>query len=131
MERYLVTFEFRYNDAPNGNMSGYKEKIITIGVFDDFNDACDAGNKVLMEMEDQFKMHVFPSGTTAKKERFSKDGGCFNTKKTLISNLAYLNTPFSFYAKITTLKHDNLKDTIKSISEAGERYKNYKLSFSE
>lgn len=131
MERYLVTFEFKYNDAPIGNFSGYKDKTITIGVFNDFNDACHAGNEALMEMESQFKMHVFPSGAEAKKERFSEDGGCFNTKKTLISNLAYLNTPFSFYAKITTLKHDDLKETIKNIIEAGERYKDYKISLSE
>jgi len=37
-----------------------KTKTATIGVYDDFDDACKSGNKLLEEMESKFELHVFP-----------------------------------------------------------------------
>jgi len=127
MEKYLVTIEFRYRDKPkNENDCSYKSKTITIGVYDTFNEACENGNNILEVMESKFKLHVFPSGEKAKKERFSKNGGSFKSKKALITNLAYLQTPFQFFAQIKTLKYTNTNESIDDIVTAIKRYKHSK-----
>jgi len=85
-------------------------------VFDDFDNACLEGNKLLENLESKFPLHVFPNGKgVAKKERFSKNGGCFGSKLTLITDLAYLKTPFTFYAKITTLNYEDINSIIDGI----------------
>ena len=132
MEKFLVNIEFRYSDAPKDERySTIKNKTITIGVYDDFDEACKNGNIALEHLESRFKLHVFPSGAKASKERFSKKGGCFGSKKTLISDIAYLKTPFRFFAKITTLKHDPVKSTIDSVLESVDRYREYKKTEKE
>lgn len=116
MKKYLVTIEFRYTSkreySSGGNM--HVNKTITIGVFDDFDMAISEGNKQMEVLESKFKIHTFPQGNEAKRERFSKNGGCFNNPNTLITNLAYLKTPFQFYAKIATLHYE---DTVQAIEE--------------
>lgn len=130
MKKYLLTIEFRYYDKPKSDIdSDYKSKKITIGVFDDFDQACRSGNSLMEDLESKFELHVFPKGKgTAVKERFSKNGGCFGGKKNLISNLAYLSTPFDFYAKITTLNYDSVDDTINEVINARKRYEEYRLT---
>jgi hypothetical protein len=127
MESFLVTIEFRYSDKPDSHDSTSRNKKVTIGVYDTFDEACIGGNKLMETLESKFPLHVFPNGRgTAKKERFSKNGGCFGSKHVLISNLAYLKTPFVFYAKITTLKKTPVDDTINSVVNSVNRYKEYK-----
>lgn len=125
MEKHLVTIEFRYDDADEFDVR-YKSRTVTIGVYDDFDEACKEGNKVLENLESKFELHKFPQGHYAPKERFSKNGGCFGGKKNLITNLAYLKTPFDFYAKITTLKYNIIDDVIIEACEAADRYRKYK-----
>tara|TARA_R110001632_G_scaffold230981_1_gene368944 strand:+ start:294 stop:695 length:402 start_codon:yes stop_codon:yes gene_type:complete len=130
MEKYLVTIEFRYSDAPR-HEDDYtsKNKEVTVGVFDDFDNACLEGNKLMENLEGKFPLHVFPNGKgTAKKERFSKNGGCFGSKKNLITNLAYLKTPFEFYAKITTLKYGDIDTIIGDVNDSTKRYKKHILA---
>lgn len=128
MEKYLVTIEFRYNAAPR-HEDDYtsREDKVTIGVYDDFEEACTHGNLLMENLESKFKLHVFPNGQGAAKERFSKNGGCFGSKYTLITNLAYLKTPFEFYAKITTLKYGDINDVINDVVKSTKTYKAYKL----
>lgn len=121
MTKELVTIEFRYMDN-----TGYGNKKITVGVFDTLDEAIIEGNKVLEIFENKFKLHVFPKGYSAAKERFSKSGGCFGSANRLITNLAYLQTPFGFYAQIKTLKYGDVEQTISDVLEAIERYKIYK-----
>lgn len=93
MTKELVTIEFRYHDKPKGEHdSNYKSKTITIGVFDTIEEAIIEGNKALELLESKFKLHAFPKGDKAAKERFSKNGGCFGNAKKLVTNLAYLQT---------------------------------------
>ncbi len=127
MDKYLVKIEFRYSDAPKSESRGTSNsKTITIGVYDSFDEAIEKGNKTLERLESKFDIHTFPDGRKAKKERFSKNGGCFGTANTLVTNLAYLKTPFEFYAKITTLKHLNLDEVIPDLIEAKKRYISFK-----
>jgi len=132
-EKHLVTIEFRYSDAPR-HEEDYtsRTKKVTIGVYDDFDEACKNGNALLEKLEGKFDLHVFPNGKgKAQKERFSKNGGCFGSKKNLITNLAYLKTPFDFFAKITTLKYDSIDESIDEVVESVKRYRDYKISEEE
>lgn len=123
--KYLLTLEFRFTSVNKDKTDkNYNNKTITIGVFDSFDDACKEGNKNLEIMESRFSLHKFPQGHSAPKERFSKNGGCFNSRNTLITNLAYLKTPFQFYFKITDLNYQNIEsfinDTLSSVNEYRE-----------
>lgn len=113
ISKFLVTIEFRYTDFVDDDTK-YKIKVLTIGVYDCFNDACLNGNNILEVMENKFELHTFPDGTKANKERLIK-------KNQLISNLAYLKTPFQFYLKITELKYDEIEQTIDEVLSATER----------
>jgi len=125
MTKELVTIEFRYNDAPKGDYdSDYKSKKITIGVFDTLDEAIIAGNKALEVFEQRFKLNP----NYNRKERFSKNGGCFGEPQRLISALGYLKTPFDFYAKITKLTYADVHKTINEVLEAVKRYKNHENS---
>ena len=127
MTKELLTIEFRYCDVPKGEYdSGHQSKKITLGVFDTLEEAIIEGNKALEMFEKHFKLHTFPDGRNAKKDRFSKTGGCFGSANRLISPLAYLQTPFDFYAKITKLTYADVEQTIAEVLEANKRYKEYK-----
>ena len=127
MKRYLLTIEFRYSDAPKfEDSSSSRNKKVTIGVFDNYDTAAIEGNKAMEEFEKHYKLHTFPNGRVATKERFSKKGGCFGCEKNLISPIAYLQTNFDFYAKIETLHYLDLEETIKEVNECTNRYFNYK-----
>ena len=123
MTKELLTIEFRYHDVPKGEYdSEYKSKTITIGVFDTLEEAIVAGNKAMEVFEDYFKLNPHYN----RKERFSKNGGCFGYPKRLITRLGYLYSPFEFYAKIEQLTYVDVDQTIIEVLEAGKRYIEYK-----
>ena len=101
MKEYLVTIEYRFNGEPDSFGSHYRSKIDTIGIFKDIKNAVIAGNGVLKQIEERF-------GLYGSKSRLAE-----NNK--LISNLGYIETPFTFYLKITTLEYNNVANTIDSI----------------
>ena len=116
MNKYLVQIQFRYNS--------YESKTRTIGVYETFEEACEHGNNLLKQLESRFPIHVFPdSGREAEKERFSLNGGAFRSKNVLVTDLAYLKTPFSFFAKISTLNYEPVDSTIDTILEEIKRRK--------
>jgi len=122
MTKELLTIEFRYSDVAKGEHdSDYKTKRITIGVYDTLDEAIVEGNKALEVFEKHFKLN--PNWNT--KDRFSKNGGCFGEPKRLITALAYLQTPFDFYAKITKLTYGDVDETIGEVLEAVKRYNEY------
>ena len=106
--KYLVSIEFRYTvptkEGDDEYTLHYGNKIITIGVYDNIITAIDNGNKVLEILEYSFKLNPHYN----VRRRFSK-------KDTLISNLAYLETPFEFYAKITPLEYDDVSSIIADV----------------
>lgn len=114
MDKHLLSIEFRYH-VIDEDQRVFKSQEVTMGIYDTFDDACFNGNKLLETLEEQFEFHKFPDGKSASKERFSKNGGPFGTKKNLITNLAYLKTPFEFYAKIKTVKYLPIDKTIDDI----------------
>src|SRR5574338_314108 len=90
-EKFLLTIEVRYNDAPKYEDDGvqYLTKTITLGVFDTRDEANVTGNEALEIFEKYFKLN--PNWN--RKERFSNNGGPFGYPKDLVSNSAYLQTP--------------------------------------
>lgn len=128
MKKYLVTLEFRYTDVPKG-ADDYKcvRRVLTLGIHDDFEEACDTGNLTLEFLESKFKLNP----NYNRKERLSATGGCFGGKNTLITNLGYLITPFEFYMKITTLTLGPADEVVKDVLEGVERYKAYKKGESD
>ena len=123
MEKYLVTIEFRYMDIPKSNLlTGHKSKTITIGIYDNEEDAISNGNKALEVFEKHFALN--PHWNT--KERFSKSGGYDGSPKYLIWSDIWIKTPFDIYAQITVLEHQDVEETINYVLEAGKRYKEYK-----
>lgn len=129
MTKELVTIEFRYHDKPKYDRdSGSATKRITIGMFDTLDEAIIEGNKALEIFEKHFKIHKFPNGSEAKKDRFGKNNGCFGSPTRLITPLAYLQCPFDFYAKIEKLTYGDVEETITEVLEATKRYKEHKNS---
>ena len=118
----LAQIEFRYLGIPkNENYTKYKNKVITIGVFDDFEQAIKESNKVLEVFESHFKLN----SAYNKKERFGKNNGCFGSATRVITNLAYLKTPFEFYFKIQTLYFEDASETILNVCKSVKDYKNH------
>ena len=114
MNKYLVTIEFRYSDVPDAWDSTHRSKKFTIGVYDSIEDAIVNGNKQLEIFEKHFKLNT----AWNRKERFSKDNK-------LISDLAYLQTPFQFFAKIDTLVYCNIEQELHNVMQAVKNYKEY------
>lgn len=124
MKKYLLTIEFRYGDVPRDGeeLIQYIRKTITIGVFNTRDEANLMGNSALEVFEGRFKLNP----NYNKKERFSNNGGCFGNSKDLVTNLAYLQVPFDFYAKITELKYCDINTAISDAIDAGNRLKSFK-----
>lgn len=118
MDKYLVTIEFRYSDAP-ANDSEFaataKTTVVTIGVFDTIDLACAEGNKQLVVLESMFTLNPCRN----RRERFTPS-------MRLITDLGYLKTPFSFFAKIDTLRYTEIGDAVNSVMASVKRYAQYK-----
>lgn len=122
MKKYLVTIEFRYQDRPDNDGFGESNtKKITIGVYDTDDEAIENGNKALEKFEKHFKLNPHYN----VKERFSKHGGCFGGSNFLISDSAWIETPFTLFANITVLDYQDVDKTINEVLEARERYEDY------
>lgn len=127
-ESYLVDIEFRYNDKkPEKDDYDYVSKTVTIGVFDTLEEANEEGNKMIETLEKHFELHKFHQGHYAARERFSKNGGCFGSRNDLITNLAFLKTPFDFYAHVKKLKHLDLEEMITEAVAGCKRYREFKI----
>jgi hypothetical protein len=119
MTKELVTIEFRYFDKPSAEDDiRYRTRVITIGIFETFEEAIIEGNKALEIFEKYFKLT--PGCKT--KDRFGKNNSCFNFPTRLVSPLGYLECPFDFYAKIEKLSYDNVEETILDVLAAQRRY---------
>ena len=118
MQKELVTIEFRYYDAPAcDGLSGYTENRITIGVFDNIDEAIIAGNKAIDELSVNFEVR--------KDDKFMNNF-LFGNPKRLVSNCCYPTNGIQYFAKITPLIFNSLRETIDEAFLASYRYKEYK-----
>jgi hypothetical protein len=127
---YLVTLDLRYAKAPliRGAVPDHDTILTTIGVYDNFDAACAAGNDVLTNLEARYPLHVYPDGRKASRSanRFSRTGGPFGSRVTLVSNLAYLKTPFRFFVKITRLNYHDVDGVIDYADSDARAYRAWK-----
>lgn len=117
MQKELLTIEFRYHDEPNDIGSVYREKKITVGIFDTLEEAIEEGNKVLEILSKHFEAR--------SDDKFSNNF-LFGNPCRLVSNCCYPTRGISYFAKIEPLKFDDLLETIKEAFDAAERYKAYR-----
>ncbi len=109
----LLTVEFRYNDVPKGEHdSGHISKTITIGVFDTLDEAITEGNKLLDTLSKTFQV----------RERFKKNH-LFGFPNKLVTNTSYPTYGIQYFAKIETLKFDDLAESINETFKAYTRYR--------
>lgn len=124
MKKYLVTIKFIYSGVAKSDYDcTSKTKRITIGIYDSFDDACIHGNDVLKTLESKFKLHKFPDGTTASRDRLGKRLYSFGGRKSLVTDSAYLKTPFNFYLKIDTLNYGSITDTIDDVLDSVKEFR--------
>lgn len=118
MQKELLTIEFRYHDRPNpAGFGEWPDKTITIGVFDTLEEAVEEGNKTIKVLSKYFEVRP--------DDKF-KMKFLFGAPKRLVTNTCYPTNGVQYFANITTLKFDNLEDTIAETFAAFERYKEYK-----
>lgn len=77
-------------------------------MYDDQDQALNAGNEALRELEKLFPMHVFPNGEEAPKQKLSRINS-------IVSEMAYLKTPFNFYMKIETIFKNTIGEFVGSV----------------
>lgn len=118
MRKELVTIEFRYHDAPKSEHdSECKIKRITIGIYDTLEEAIDVGNNILGILSETFEVRP--------EDRFKKVH-LFGSPQRLVTNCCYPTKGVQYFAKITQLKFDHLKETVAETFEAFKRYKDHK-----
>lgn len=105
---FKVSVEVRYYVNGYDGDKVYRTVKNLIGVYDDQDQALNAGNEALRELEKLFPMHVFPNGQEAPKQRLSRI-------ISIVSNLAYLKTPFDFYMEIETIFKNPIEEFVGSV----------------
>ena len=112
---YSVDIEFRYLGwSKEKERATNNSKTITIGVYESYNEAVKAGNEILeKELETRFPLNK----NWNKKNRFGD-----KYTEYLISDLAYLTTPFSFFAHIKKLELGSVSDTIDKVLASEKEY---------
>lgn len=118
--KYSVDLELRYVDAPSDCDERAKQvsKTITIGIYDTYEEAVKAGNYMLeTELESRFPLNKNWNKTNRFGETYTKY---------LISDLAYLTTPFSFFAHINRLQLSPVSEAIEAALSAENRYLEWK-----
>jgi hypothetical protein len=103
--KYQVDIEFRYTTKNDDDETDYHFKTCVIGIYNTLDDAVQAGNIMLeSQLETRFKLNEHWN----VKERFSKNN-------VLISELAYLRTPFQFFARIKPLHFTDVGEAVENI----------------
>lgn len=118
MQKELVSIEFRYYDSPKcDGLSGYTETSITIGVFDNIDEAIIAGNKAIDELSVNFEVRA--------DDKFMNNY-LFGNPKRLVTNFCYATNGIQYFAKITPLIFKSVKEMVGETFLAYSRYKKYK-----
>lgn len=118
MIKELVTIEFRYYDSPEcDGLSGYTERNITIGIFDNIDEAIIAGNLAIDELAINFEVR--------SDDKFMNNY-LFGNPKRLVSNCCYPTNGIQYFAKITPLIFKDVKEMVDEAFLAYYRYKEYK-----
>lgn len=98
MKKYLLTFEFRYESVPvHEDAGGHKTKTVTVGIYDNIEDAVVHGNNALQSVSPLFDI----------RDKF-KVKGLWGLPDKLVTN-TFTKDRVHFFAKITVLDFSNLQ----------------------
>jgi hypothetical protein len=123
MTKEVLTIEFRYHDKPEGEHGTvFRSKTITIGIFDTVEEAVHEGNKVLNILAEYFEVRA--------NDTFKLKGLC-NLPERLVTNTCYPTKGIQYFAKIDSLKFDDLNKVIDETFKASDRYTEFKNSEQE
>lgn len=86
--------------------SSYRRKEIAIAICETEREAIEKGNEALEVFEKHFDLNT----SWNQKERF-------DSKKHLVSDSCYLQTPFSFFATVEALDFADLEKTLLKLKE--------------
>ena len=112
MNKEIVTVEFRYHKKEYG----FTTKTLTIGVYDTLEEAIIEGNKALDKLSKFLELKA--------DDKFSTNGFLGRPNKLVVKR----SEGVECYAKIETLKFDDLTETIKKCLKSAKEYRNYKRS---
>ena len=102
MEKELLTIEFRYTDKDDE----YRNRNITIGIYDTLDEAIKEGNKVIDTLSKTFEVR--------SDDKFKKVF-LFGSPKRLVTNTCYARQGIQYFAQITKLTYDDVSETIDEI----------------
>lgn len=112
----LLTVEFRYHDIPKTEFDdGYRERTITIGIYDTLEEAIENGNKTLSELSKHFKF----------TDSFGLHNGCFANPNRLVTDF-YSNKGVQVFVKIEQLKFEDITDVAHDVLNSQKRYNSLK-----
>lgn len=123
MSKELLRIEFRYSNIPNSIGSTYRNKFITIGIYDTLEEAVNVGNKLLTETLSKYFQ-------VRETDRFSVKGP-LGMPERLVSNCCYPTKGITYFAKITKLDFDDVENTVTSIFKSVDKYIEYKSKETE
>ena len=116
MEKYLLTFEFRYKSTPKGEHdSEHKTKTVTIGIFESFEAALIEGNTQLETLSKTFDI----------RDKFTSKG-LFGQPTRMVTNVCTLDK-VHFFANITTLNFYDLSEVVQETLKARRDYDKNKI----
>lgn len=114
MDKFLLTIEFRYHVVPKYDSDLYdKSDVVTIGVYDSFDEAIDNGNEVLKMLSDNFKFYG---------SKFGKNNGPFGSPTMLVCSAFKYPEVF---CKITKLKYFDIKQTMNNALNSEKEYREW------
>ena len=117
----LLTVEFRYNGISD-NFVSYNEKKYTIGIYDSFEDAEEAGNELLQQLSRFFEVR--------KDDKFGKK--LFGIKNRQVNNICYNTNGVIYIARITTLKQcENIENEVERIFKNVNERKEFEIKEEE
>ena len=118
MTKELVTIEFRYYDSPKcDGLSGYTERNIIIGIFDNIDEAIIAGNKAIDELAINFE--VRPDDKFVKNYLYGRP-------KRVVTNCCYPTNDIQYFVEISPLIFKDVREMVNEAFLASYRYKSYK-----
>lgn len=120
MEKFLVTIEFRHNVIPKSDYhTDAVSREVTIGVYDNIDDAVNNGNNALNKLKKYFPIN----------ECFSKNGGAFGGIRNLIVDWSHKKTKASVYCKITKLHYDDLESVMEECVATQNKYDDWRKQY--
>ena len=113
MKKYLLDVEFRYRVVPRGEFcSDSESKKVTIGVFDDLDEAINKGNEVVTKLEKDGK---FSFGDKFKKIDYS------GRHTNLVCDF-FQKHKVEVFIHLETLHYDDLDEVMTNAFSSQEKY---------